>query len=323
MLARAALVWAALASPVLAGNLIWPVDCALGDDCFIQQYVDRDPGPGALDYTCGSLSYQGHRGTDIRLIDERAMAAGVNVLSASAGVVIGIRDGVPDHAQGRPGAPGVKGRECGNGVLIQRADGWRFQYCHLRKGSVRVRKGEPVAPGALLGQIGLSGRTQFPHLHLTVRDQARRVIDPFDRREQNESCTLKDTRSLWRDLGPGSYQPGGALAAGFGDAVPTYSAVTSGQARASEPGRDADALVFWAHFFGLRRGDRIALDLTGPDGERLASQVHTMDRHRATEMRAIGRKARRIWPIGTYIGRAVLLRGNTEIDRIEAHLSLD
>jgi hypothetical protein len=32
--------------------LAQPIDCILGQDCFIQQYVDHDPGPGAMDFTC-------------------------------------------------------------------------------------------------------------------------------------------------------------------------------------------------------------------------------------------------------------------------------
>ena len=80
-----------LAHPSLADDLPFPVDCTLGKDCFIQNYVDRDPGAGATDFTCGPLTYDGHNGTDIRLIDESAMAEGVDVLSASSGIVLGIR----------------------------------------------------------------------------------------------------------------------------------------------------------------------------------------------------------------------------------------
>ena len=46
-----------------------PVGCKIGGICTIQNYVDRDPGPGAKDYTCGRLVYNGHKGTDFRLPD--------------------------------------------------------------------------------------------------------------------------------------------------------------------------------------------------------------------------------------------------------------
>ncbi|MCG6904806.1 MAG: M23 family peptidase, partial [Rhodobacter sp.] len=46
-----------------------PIDCVIGDSCFVQNYVDRDPGPGAVDFACHGLTYDGHQGTDIALTD--------------------------------------------------------------------------------------------------------------------------------------------------------------------------------------------------------------------------------------------------------------
>ena len=37
--------------PPLGPELVLPVDCVLGATCEIQNYVDRDPGPGARDYS--------------------------------------------------------------------------------------------------------------------------------------------------------------------------------------------------------------------------------------------------------------------------------
>ena len=313
---------ALVASPATAGDLVFPVDCTLGEDCVIQQYVDRNPGPGVADFTCGPLTYDGHRGTDIRLPDRAAMDRGVAVLSASPGRVLGLRDGMPDIRQGRAGAPDVKGKECGNGVLIERADGWRFQYCHLRKGSISVATGDAVEAGDRIGEVGLSGKTQFPHVHLTIRDQAKRVIDPFDARRQNESCTFKDRRSLWRRLSAEDYQPGGPLAAGLTDHVPEYDAIRAGEAARTELPPDAKAIVFWAHFFGLRDGDRIHLRLHDPSGTMIAESDHLMDRNRATQFRAVGVRRRADWAGGVYSGRADLIRGNSRIDGIEAEITI-
>jgi murein DD-endopeptidase MepM/ murein hydrolase activator NlpD len=41
----------------------------------------------------------------------------------------------------------------------------------MRKGSVRVRKGERVAAGAVLGLTGNSGNSSEPHLHFHVQDR--------------------------------------------------------------------------------------------------------------------------------------------------------
>ena len=58
-----------LAPAGMAGafELGFPVDCVLGESCFIQNYFDHDTGPGLQDFTCGPLTYDGHDGTDSTL----------------------------------------------------------------------------------------------------------------------------------------------------------------------------------------------------------------------------------------------------------------
>ncbi|HEY9037901.1 MAG TPA: hypothetical protein VIN05_03020 [Roseovarius sp.] len=76
-------------------RLSLPADCTLGDSCFIQQYPDTDPGPGAQDYMCQWLSYDGHKGTDFGLPSLAAMHAGVAVIAPAAGTVRRVRGGLP------------------------------------------------------------------------------------------------------------------------------------------------------------------------------------------------------------------------------------
>ena len=79
--------WAWAASAEDAPRLSLPLDCAIGQDCAILQYADLDPGPGALDRSCGSLSYDGHGGTDFYLLRLELLDAGVPVLAAADGKV--------------------------------------------------------------------------------------------------------------------------------------------------------------------------------------------------------------------------------------------
>ncbi len=103
---------AAAADAVSAPILEVPVDCGLGALCVVQNYVDQDPGPGAVDHTCGSLSYDGHKGVDFRIAGWPEMAAGVAVLAAAPGVVRALRDGEADRTasqagpEARPRRPG-------------------------------------------------------------------------------------------------------------------------------------------------------------------------------------------------------------------------
>ncbi|MGF1502299.1 MAG: M23 family metallopeptidase [Paracoccaceae bacterium] len=314
------------AAPPGAPSLSLPVDCALGLTCHIQNYADRDPGSGAVDHTCGSLTYDGHNGTDFRLRDMTALFRGTDVLAAAPGIVTATRDGVPDVALGAAGAPDIRGRECGNAVIVSHPQGWRTQYCHLREGSLTVERGDPVARGQVLGEIGLSGATEFPHLHFAVRDGEGRVIDPFDARAVGESCRFEERETLWDDPAI-SYTAGGVLTAGILDRLPDYQEVKDGIAARTRLTTDADAVVFWVHFFGLSAGDRLQLEFTGPEGEEVARHEHVMPRARATEYRAVGRRmgadAGQVFPPGLYRGVGRLVRDDREIDRIEAFVRVD
>lgn len=293
----------ALAFPAGAFELAFPVDCRLGDSCYIQQYVDHDPGPSAQDFTCGPLSYEGHDGTDIALPSRAAMFAGVNVLAAGAGTVMGLRDGIADFA------PVVADRECGNGVLVDHGGGWETQYCHMKQGSVRVQVGDAVVPGSVLGQIGQSGMAEFPHLHLSVRQNGAE-LDPFA--PDNLSSCGAPGPELWDQ--PLAYQPGGMLSLGISAAIPDYPAIKAGLASPALPG-DAPALVVWTYIFGLQAGDAILFRLTGPEGE-ILSERSVIEKTQAQAFRAVGRKLKAAtWPAGQYQAQAILQRRGVELGR--------
>lgn len=300
----------ALASPAGAFELAFPVDCNLGQTCYIQQYVDHDPGPGAQDFSCGGLSYQGHDGTDIALPSAAAMAAGVNVLAAAAGTVKGVRDGIADFA------PMVPGKECGNGVLVDHGEGWQTQYCHMKQGSVVVQVGETVGPGSVLGQIGQSGMAEFPHLHLAVRQNGQN-LDPFAPATMTSCGASAD--DLWQ--APVAYQPGGLLSVGLADAVPDYAAIRAGLASPDLPA-NAPALVIWTYLFGSRPGDAILFEITGPEGRVIAERV-VLEKAQALAFRAVGKRLKTAaWPTGRYQGEAVLLRDGVELGRESLAISV-
>ncbi|MGB8814908.1 MAG: M23 family metallopeptidase [Paracoccaceae bacterium] len=299
-----------LLAPAQAGafDLAFPLDCTLGETCFIQQYTDHDPGPAASDFTCGPLSYDTHDGTDIALPSLAAMQAGVTVRAASPGIVKGARDGMADIAANAANAPDITDRECGNGVLIEHADGWKTQYCHMKQGSITVRAGDPVALGAPLGQVGISGMAEFPHLHLTIRHNGY-VVDPFAT-DPAAACGAP-AQTLWS--APVPYQPGGLISIGLASEVPEYAAIQAGLPPPNLT-PTAPALVVWAYLFGGRAGDTLDLSITGPDGVVIQDSV-PLEKTQAQLFRAIGKRLRAAaWPPGPYSGTARLLRDGTEID---------
>lgn len=315
------LLFAALImAPVQAGafSLDWPVDCVLGETCHIQQVMDRDPGPGAQDFTCAGLTYDGHKGTDIALPTLAEMRAGVVVRAAADGVVTGLRDGMPDISFRDAKAPSVEGRECGNGLVIDHGDGWETQYCHLARGSLLAQKGAPVKTGDPLGLIGLSGQTEFPHLHLSVRRNGT-PIDPFDP-DGTSGCGPGPKAPLWSD--DVSYMPGGLTGIGLAPAVPEWEALKAGLPQPPLTER-APALVVWARYFGNRSGDRLQLSITAPDGSTLIAESILLERAQAQGFRAIGRKQSGAIPRGTYGLRALLIRDGVEIDSLSSSIQLD
>ena len=176
-------------------ELSLPIQCTIALDCVIQPYPDRDAGPDAKDYTCGSQTYQSHTGTDFRLKDLLAQRHGVAVLAAAPGRILRVRDGIRDVSIRVGRAADVAGRECGNGIVVDNGTGLTTQYCHLALNSILVRNGDFVQRGQAIGQVGLSGQTEYPHLHFTVRVN-NALIDPF-RPSQNQPTQCGSSETFW------------------------------------------------------------------------------------------------------------------------------
>ena len=143
----------------------------------------------------------------------------------------------------------------------------------MRQGSVQVHKGDQVYRQQPLGSIGLSGKTEFPHLHFGVR-YLDEVVDPFLGVGAEEGCGVNG-EPLWEPnlLADLSYRASGILSSGFTDQVPTKNEVVSGQHRHKRLGRNAPNLVFWVMVFGVHTGDEEELQIITPDGRVLVRVV--------------------------------------------------
>ena len=81
-------------------------------------------------------------------------------------------------------------------------DGKRVQtgYAHMEAGSIQVREGQVVTIDTVLGNVGSTGFSTGPHLHLEVRTADVVLIDPYrwlhDRSEVSQAdWTPVDTTS--------------------------------------------------------------------------------------------------------------------------------
>ncbi|PWC31983.1 M23 family metallopeptidase [Azospirillum sp. TSO22-1] len=319
----AVLLLAAAPARADAPSLAVPVDCAIGRECFIQNFVDDDPGPGAGDYACGRLTYDDHKGTDFRVPDLGAMRRGVAVTAAAAGRVTRVRDGMDDVSIRDPGKGDIAGREAGNAVVVEHGDGWETQYSHLRKGSIAVRPGDTVEAGQKLGLIGLSGNTEFPHVDFAVRRDGR-TIDPFVGPEPAAACG-GSRAPLWGEAARTAlaYQATGVLNAGFAGEAPVDAKARDGGYAGAAPGRDAPVLAFWGDLFGGQAGDQLSLRIHGPDGREIKRGTATLPKPLAALFLAVAaNRPAAGWPPGTYSGRLSVTRNGAVVADAERRIEI-
>jgi len=94
---------------------------------------------------------------------------GAPVLAVAPGRVVGMRNDLPQSVPGTE--PKVTLETAAGNRVVEDLGGGRFAlYAHLQPGSVRVRAGQPVRRGAVLGLVGNSGASTEPHLHFHVMD---------------------------------------------------------------------------------------------------------------------------------------------------------
>ncbi|TWB46152.1 peptidase M23-like protein [Nitrospirillum pindoramense] len=107
--------------------------------------------------------------------DEDWVGYGADVLAVADGLVLDVRDDVPD---GTPLAPqsvpdDLTARTLyGNFIILEIAPGVFAHYAHLRAGSVGVKAGDRVQAGAIIGRVGQTGAAGAPHLHFHLSDRS-------------------------------------------------------------------------------------------------------------------------------------------------------
>ncbi|MGE0077079.1 MAG: urea transporter [Bacteroidales bacterium] len=90
---------------------------------------------------------------------------GQNVIAPADGVVITVEDGIDDNVIGQVNTA----KNWGNTVIIKHTEGLYSKLSHLKSGSIIVKEGDNVHYGNVIGKVGNSGRSPYPHLHFQLQ----------------------------------------------------------------------------------------------------------------------------------------------------------
>lgn len=116
------------------------------------------------------INEKGQTHTGDPLLNENYFCHGVEALAAADATVAGIKDGIPENVPGAESRAVVITLETvgGNWVALDLGDGRYAMYAHLIPGSIKVRPGQRVKKGEVLGRVGNTGNSTEPHLHFHV-----------------------------------------------------------------------------------------------------------------------------------------------------------
>jgi len=138
---------------------------------------------------------------------------GADVLAVADAKVVSVLNNLYDQIPGRLPEPSFITIETvdGNHVVLDLGGGRFAFYAHLQKNSIKVRPGDQVKKGAVLGKLGNTGNTSAPHLHFHIMnrpspmaaDGIPYLIDAFDFSGQVDIAAFDIAPALAGDWGKG------------------------------------------------------------------------------------------------------------------------
>lgn len=268
-------------------QLQFPVRCSMNQNCWIINYVDDDSSGNWHDYKGGRQTYNEHTGTDIAIKNISQMRQGVDVIATASGTVVATRDGIQDKNALSQDLSQLQNIACGNRVAIKTGE-WITDYCHMKNGSIRVKKGDYVSTGQTIGQIGMSGLTEFPHLHISVQ-QGNQFFDPFTGLERY-SKGYKNP--LWNPsvLQQLSYKPHVIYNIGVSNEIPSLLNIRNEKYKNNQISSNSDLLLVWLDTMHVEVNDIIDVSVSNFNGIPYLKQRIVVDKANAKKMFYTGKR---------------------------------
>jgi murein DD-endopeptidase MepM/ murein hydrolase activator NlpD len=99
-------------------------------------------------------------------VNEDYYAFGKELIAPCAGEVVLVVDGIKDNKPGELNPLYIPG----NTVIIKTANNEYLFFAHFKQFSIKVKQGQIVKEGKLLGLCGNSGNSSEPHLHFHIQN---------------------------------------------------------------------------------------------------------------------------------------------------------
>lgn len=95
---------------------------------------------------------------------------GQPVYAVADATVYGVTDRFPEQTPYKPTGEDRYSYPAGNSVVLDLGNNRYAMYAHLKPGSIKVKTGDRVKRGDVIAELGNSGNSTSPHLHMHVTD---------------------------------------------------------------------------------------------------------------------------------------------------------
>jgi Peptidase family M23 len=93
---------------------------------------------------------------------------GADILAVTDGPVVAAVDGLPEQVPGKNPTGLALDQYAGNHIVQDLGDGNYALYAHIKTGTVKVKPGDRLTAGQVIGSVGNTGNSSAPHLHFHV-----------------------------------------------------------------------------------------------------------------------------------------------------------
>ena len=135
-----------------------------GDTKELNYHVESEAQKNAFDLLITDPKGSSHKNSGNK--NEDYYAFGKELIAPCDGEVVLTVDGIKDNVPGNLNPIYVPG----NTVIIKSSENEYLFFAHFKQNSIRVKEGQKVKKGELLGQCGNSGNSSEPHLHFHIQN---------------------------------------------------------------------------------------------------------------------------------------------------------